>query len=106
MLSRIATIRLDRIGHPGTRDRWWPQPIGASALSGWRRTREYENRPTGAASVRKDYFRFRSDLAWTQFTPTMPAQETATPMMLGSTSLALIAVIGIPITIETIASAN
>src|SRR5215213_10039577 len=36
----------------------------------------------------------------------MPAQETATPMMLGSTSLAVIAVMGIPITMETIASAN
>jgi len=47
------------------------------------------------------YFRFRIDLAWTQFTPTMPAQEIAIPRMLGSTSLALIAVIGIPITMET-----
>jgi hypothetical protein len=31
------------------------------------------------------YFRRRRLRAWIQFTPTMPVQETATPMTLGST---------------------
>ena len=43
--------------------------------------------------------------AWTQFTPTMPAHEMATPTMAGSTSDAVMPVIGIPMTKETIASA-
>ena len=48
---------------------------------------------TGSGRNLGRYFFLRRLRAWTQFTPTMPAQEMATPTTLGSTSLAVIAVI-------------
>ena len=52
------------------------------------------------------YFRLRSIPGVDPVHPDDAGPGDGTPMMLGSTSLALIAVIGIPMTIETMASAN
>ena len=54
---------------------------------------------------RRGYIRLRRARACTQFTPTMPAQETATPTTLGSTWVAAMPVIGMPMITETMASA-
>jgi hypothetical protein len=54
----------------------------------------------------RHYFFGRLDQACTAFTPTMPAQEMATPRMPGSVLVAEIAVIGTPTPSEMMPRTN